>query len=90
MNTNNNQSTNPSSDRSLFVSVETFDNDNKSIGSRVVDMYHYGTRNWLQNHTWWAMHNSCVVETRPATEEEAKAYVEAATASLVNKYNKVA
>src|ERR1700761_9605846 len=38
----------------LFISVKTFDAEGKTVGERVVDMYHFGTRNWLQNHHWWA------------------------------------
>ncbi|CAN5950615.1 unnamed protein product [Sphagnum jensenii] len=71
--------------RNLFVLVETFNYGGEQIGTRIVDMYHFGTRNWLQNHHWWAMHNGHVVETRTATDEEIGEYVENnASSSLIS------
>lgn len=74
--------------RQLFVTVNTYNSDGNNVGSRVVDMYHYGTRNWLQNHTWWAMHNSCTVETVVATDQEVKDYVATANLALADKFAK--
>lgn len=54
----------------LFVLVNTFDSSGQQIGTRVVDMYHYGTRGWLSNHLWWAMHNGHVVHQQLATVAE--------------------
>lgn len=71
----------------LFISVKTFDKDGKTIGERIVDQYHFGTRNWMQNHLWWAMHNSAEVEIKLATPEEIDAYVSSARAALAEKFN---
>lgn len=40
-----------------MVLVETFDSEGEVVGTREVDMYHYGTRDWLSGHMWWATHN---------------------------------
>lgn len=72
--------------RNLYVTVNTYGPDGKQIGTRVVDMYHYGTRNWLANHTWWAMHNGHVVEQMPATDAEIDDYLEAAKKALAQKF----
>ena len=68
----------PQQSRALYVSVNTYDPSGNQIGSRVVDMYHYGTRSWLANHTWWAMHNGHTVEQMLADESEIDAYLEKA------------
>ena len=54
----------------LFFSVKTFDAQGKDIGFRVVDLYHFGTRKWLQDHLWWALHHHNLVEINEATPEE--------------------
>lgn len=71
----------------LYVTVETFNNEGRPVGFRVVDMYHYGTRNWLANHQWWAMHNDHMCEIKPATSEEANEYLAKAAQALQNKYS---
>lgn len=43
--------------KNLMVLVETFDSEGEVVGTREVDMYHYGTRDWLSGHMWWATHN---------------------------------
>ena len=68
--------TDKTQDKNLFIKVETYDVRGTEIGSRIVDMYHFGTRNWLQNHLWWAMHNSATVESRPADSGEVQAYLD--------------
>lgn len=73
--------------RTLFITVTTYDPKGQQVGTRVVDMYHYGTRNWLQNHHWWAMHNGNVVETMVATDAEVAEYLENARAELAAKFN---
>lgn len=73
--------------RSLYVVVDTFNNYDEQIGTRVVDMYHFGTRNWLQNHHWWAMHNGHFVTTRNATDEEIAEYLESQRQALADKFN---
>ena len=50
--------------RTLYVRVDTFNQAGQQIGSRVVDMYHFGTKDWLITHSWWAMHNGHSVEQR--------------------------
>lgn len=82
---NGNTSQNPN----LYISVKTFDATGHDIGFRVVDMYHFGTRNWLQNHHWWAMHNGHCVEANVATEEEVNAYLQSAKLALAAKFNAV-
>jgi len=76
-----------SQNRNLFVSVNTFDVDGKPVGTRVVDMYHYGTRNWLQNHLWWAMHNGHSVEQAPASDDEVDNYLASQKEALATKFN---
>lgn len=76
--------------KTLYVTVTTYGQDGKQVGTRVVDMYHYGTRNWLQNHVWWAMHNSCAVEQVVATAEEVNDYLETARVALADKFARVA
>lgn len=74
----------------LFISVKTFDVEGKTVGERIVDMYHFGTRNWLQNHHWWAMHNGHCVETNVATPTEIENYLSASKVALAAKFNKAA
>ena len=71
----------------LFISVKTFDAEGKTVGERIVDMYHFGTRNWLQNHHWWAMHNGHCVETNVATPDEVTGYLAASKEALAAKFN---
>jgi len=71
----------------LFISVKTFDVEGKTVGERVVDMYHFGTRNWLQNHHWWAMHNGHCVETNVATPTEIENYLAQSKVALAAKFN---
>lgn len=71
----------------LFISVKTFDVEGKTVGERIVDMYHFGTRNWLQNHHWWAMHNSHCVETNVASQDEITTYLAASKVALAAKFN---
>ena len=73
--------------KSLYVTVNTYDAKGKQIGTRIVDMYHYGTRNWTQNHLWWAMHNNCTVETMPSTDAEVQSYISAGASELAEHFN---
>lgn len=79
--------TNSSGPSNLFISVKTFDSEGKTVGERIVDMYHFGTRNWLQNHHWWAMHNGHCVETNVATGDEVTGYLAASKEALAAKFN---
>lgn len=80
-------STNGNSQRNLYISVKTFDFEGKTVGERIVDMYHFGTRNWLQNHLWWAAHNNNCVETNVATDAEIADYLASGKAALAEKFN---
>jgi hypothetical protein len=73
-------------ERNLFIKVTTLNADNQEIGSRIVDMYHFGTKNWLQAHQWWAMHNAHVVETCLAHEDEVSAYIANRSQELVERF----
>lgn len=77
----------------LYFVVETLDAEGKPIGSRIVDMYHFGTRDWLyDSHLWWAMHNPDKVDrvvVRNATPEEIGAYLDKAKLALAEKFNKI-
>lgn len=74
--------------RNLYVTVNTYGSDGKQVGTRVVDMYHYGTRNWLQGHMWWAVHHGHTTETMIANDAEVADYVKAQEVALAHKYAK--
>lgn len=71
----------------LYMSVKTFDQEGKTIGERIVDLFHFGTRGWLQQHIWWAMLNSNCVEVNIATPEETAAYLASGVTALAEKFN---
>jgi hypothetical protein len=75
--------------KTLYVKVTTTDLANKAviIGERIVDMYHFGTRNWLHNHFWWAMHNGHLVETEVATADQIDEYLLEQKKKLAEKFN---
>lgn len=73
--------------RSLFIKVDTYDPQGKEIGTRIVDMYHFGTRNWLHSHQWWAMHNGHLIETRPAEDGEVQDHFAVQKKLLAEKFN---
>lgn len=74
-------------EKNLYVRVDTFNTKGEQIGTRIVDMYHFGTRNWLQSHTWWAMHNSHTVKQDCATDAEVEAYVAEQAKALAERFN---
>jgi hypothetical protein len=76
--------------KNLYITVNTYDQKGDKVATRVVDMYHYGTTNWLQNHTWWAMHNSHMIGTMTSSEDEINDYLDGIKAQLANKFNKAA
>jgi hypothetical protein len=78
---------NNSTPQNLFVSVRTFDAEGKTIGERIVDMCHYGTRNWLSNHLWWSTHNGHLVEVDLAKPNEIEAYLAEGKKALAAKFN---
>lgn len=73
--------------KNLHVTVTTYDGKTgKEIGMRVVDMYHYGTRNWLQNHLWWAMHNGHEVAQATSTDVDIDNYLAEQANALKEKF----
>lgn len=73
--------------QNLFVSVNTFDKNGKTIGERIVDMYHYGTNAWLTKHLWWsATHGHCteIDEAKPA---DIDAYLAQGRLALAERFN---
>lgn len=73
--------------KNLYITIITYDGQTgKVIGQRVVDMYHYGTRNWLQNHIWWAMHHGHPVEQVLATDEDIGSYMAQQEIALHQKF----
>lgn len=81
--------TEPSKAKDLYVSVTTFKGDTgKPEFTRVVNLYHFGTRQWLQNHQWWAIHNGYSVNVAIATPDEVATYLDTAKANLAAKFAK--
>lgn len=78
--------------QNLYYVVETYDTDGKQLdpGKRIVDLYHYGTRNWYHNHTWWALHHACTLDVRPADDNEVAEYVREQEIKLMEKFAKAA
>lgn len=74
-------------ERNLFVQVKTTDQAGKQIGTRIVDLYHFGTRNWLHNHHWWAMHNGHSIITEVASTADVDKYLVDAKQKLADKFN---
>jgi hypothetical protein len=70
--------------QNLYMSVKTVDAQGKSIGERLVDLYHYNTATWMRNHMWWARHHEYTVSVTPATADEFLAF---SKNSLAAKYN---
>lgn len=73
--------------KNLYVQVTTYATDGKVVGTRIVDMYHFGTRNWLHNHCWWAMHNGHSVNTEIAHPDDVTAYLAEGAKRLADKFN---
>lgn len=71
----------------LFTKITTLDLKGKVIGERIVDMYHFGTRKWLHDHMWWAMHNDHIVEAQQASVTDIDAYLLAQRQKLAEKFN---
>lgn len=70
----------------LYMTINTVDVNGKTVGYRIVDLYHYCTRNWLMNHQWWAMHQGHLVEVQPATAEEINEYLAKKAKELQDKF----
>lgn len=75
------------SPQNLFISVKTFDPEGKTVGERIVDMCHYGTRKWLSDHLWWATHNGNCTEIDLAKPAEIDAYLAKGKEALAAKFN---
>lgn len=75
------------SPQNLFISVRTFNVEGKTIGERIVDMFHYGTTKWLTKHLWWSTQHGYCTEVDVAKPEEIEAYLAAGKLALVAKYN---
>lgn len=71
----------------LYIRVETFNTEGREIGTRIVDLYHTGTRNWMSNHQWWAFHNGHTVEINVANSDEVNAYIDKQAAILAERFN---
>lgn len=82
-----NSAQNPPQQRKLYIKVDTFNPEGREIGTRIVDMYHFGTRGWLQNHYWWAMHNSHSIESNPASELQVDEHMALQKKLLAEKFN---
>jgi len=79
---------NSHSSSNLYFVVRTFDAiTGHPMGERIVDLYHYGTNNWLAKHNWWAMHNGHSIELQPASPDEVSSYLAEAALTLAAKYN---
>ncbi len=87
-NTPNNGSNTPTN---VYIKVLTFDKDGKTVGERIVDMYHIGTAGWLYSkHLWWAMHqDSFTVEIAVAGPQEIEDYLARGKEALAAKFNVV-
>lgn len=71
----------------LFISVATFDAEGKTVGGRIVDMHHFGTRKWLEKHLWWSTHHGYLCEINIATQVEIDTYLAEAKIALAEKFN---
>lgn len=70
----------------LYMTINTINEAGKSVGFRIVDLKHYGTRNWLANHTWWAMHQGHLLEIQTATQVEVDEYLAQKAKELQDKF----
>ena len=73
----------------LFVLVETFDVDGDQVGTRVVDMYHYGTKDWLTKHLWWATHQGHLVKVTSGAEIIRPDWTPSNSAPVVEVYSQL-
>lgn len=73
------------SQKSLYIKIETYNVENKQIGERVVDIYHPGTNKWLQKHSWWAAHHNNIIEIRNADKGEIQAHLDELAAAEAKK-----
>lgn len=72
----------------LYATICTYDQSGKQIGPhKVVDMYHFGTRDWVGKHLFWATHNNCIVEVQVSTEDEIEDYIASGVQKLAQKHN---
>jgi len=76
--------------QNLYISVMTFNPEGRDIGERIVDMHHFGTRKWLQDHLWWATHNGHATEINVATPAQVDEYLANGVKALAEKFNTAA
>lgn len=81
------RASNNSTSQNLYFGVQSFDKEGHDIGFRIVDLYHFGTRKWMEKHTWWALHNGHTLEIIPTTPDQVTAHVAKLAAELVEKYS---
>jgi hypothetical protein len=55
--------------KNLPVQVDTFTMNGHLESSKIIDHANSSDRKWLGNHSFWALRNSRIVETRPITEQ---------------------
>lgn len=79
--------TNEKRAQNLFMSITSVDVGDNVVGYKIIDLYHYGTRSWLANHQWWAMHNNVSVEVRVATDEEVQEFMAKKAKQLQDHYS---
>lgn len=77
----------PARTNNLYMTINTVDVAGKAVGYRLVDLYHFGTRNWLSNHHWWAMHQGHEVIICPASQDEVNSYLAEKAKELQDKFN---
>lgn len=81
------EATTPQQHRTLFIVVDTFDKvSNAKIGTRIVDLHHYGTKEWMFKHQWWALQRGHKVEIRTASVEETAEYTLNGAQALADKF----
>lgn len=73
--------------RNVYASVKTFDAEGKTIGERIVDMHHIGTRDFLAKHLYWSTHKGHCTEINVATPGDIAAYLEKGRQELAAKLN---
>lgn len=76
-----------STPQNLYVFVHTFDAQGKTVGERIVDMCHYGTRDWLSKHLWWATHHGYGTEIDMASQAQIDEYIANGVKALAEKLN---
>lgn len=78
---------NPQNIKTRYVKVLNYEKGTgKTLGERIVDMFHIGTRNFIQNNLWWATSNGHDTEIVMVGDEEVGAYMAKRRLDLVDKF----